>query len=98
MSLVSEALERHLLHSSLPSVTSLHSSLPPSLLNFPPSAQPFIFSFYNSGSSGAVSLTAPPPTQPLHPSANPLTKGQEGPSLAWCLMGSDSSVFWDYAG
>lgn len=29
--------------------------------------------------------------------ANPFTKGQEGPSLAQCLMGSDSSVFWDYA-
>lgn len=28
--------------------------------------------------------------------ANLLSKGQEGPSLARCLMGSDSSVFWDY--
>lgn len=90
-----------LLHLSLPlpSVSALHSSIPPSLPNFPLSAQLFICSCYNSGSRSAVSLTVPP-TQthpPTHPSANPLTKGQEGPSLAQCLMGSDSSVFWDYA-
>ena len=38
----------------------------------------------------------PPPGCPAS-AANPLSKGQEGPSLAQCLMGSDSSVFWDYA-
>lgn len=101
LSLACDALDLCLLRSSLPSPCHFSALLPPSLPNFPPSAQLFIFSFYNSGSSSAVSLTVPPPHTlihpPTHPSANPLTKGQEGPSLAQCLMGSDSSVFWDYA-
>lgn len=61
-----------LLHLSLPlpSVTALHSSIPPSLPNFPLSAQLFICSCYNSGSRSAVSLTVPP-TQTHPPFCKP---------------------------
>lgn len=81
---------------------SSFSSLASSRPNTPPSAQPFIFSYYNSGNR-VLSARQSVPWSRLYPpgcsasAANPLSKGQEGPSLARCLMGSDSSVFWDYA-
>lgn len=85
------SLCRPLVLSLCSSSLALRSSLP----NWPPSAQLFICSYYNSGNR-ALSGSAPLKRARPASAANLLSKGQEGPSLARCLMGSDSSVFWDY--
>lgn len=44
----------------------------------------------------AVECRQPDSPSPMLP-CSCFSKGQVGPSLAWCLMGSDSRVFWDYS-
>lgn len=96
---MSEVLELHLLHQSLqPSSPFLCS--PPWFLILAHYLTPLRQhnSLFSRTTTAAV-LSA----WPVHPlccsatAANLLCKGQEGPSLARCLMGSDSSVFWDYS-
>lgn len=93
LSFVCDALELCLLHSSLPSLLCTPPSLPAKL---PSVSTTLYFLFLQQWQQQCRQPDCPPIHTPTHPSANPLTKGQEGPSLAQCLMGSDSSVFWDY--
>lgn len=66
----------------------LPPTLSPSLPNFPPSAQLFIFSFYNSGSSSAISLAVPPP--PTHPPKG--RKARLWPSAWWARTAVCSGI------
>lgn len=71
---------------------SLLSALNPPPSDLPSSSQPFIFSHCSDGGRGPSAWQSIP-----HPALILLRNGQVGLSLAWCLMGSDSRVFWDYS-